>query len=255
MLVKIRRNSEVKGLIAGLVFLGVGALLILLPLLLDVDMMQAGFATQFGGFFLVVAGIITAAIFGFRTHRLKGMFRGSHLLAHWVYDPMQLRDQADRDLHSANEKNRGLFLVIAAFFVVFTLLFVAIGFLSSEADSMPGFAGIMAVVLLIVAAFAFGMPYLQHRQALRSGGEAIIAENGLFINGALHTWNPPLGMLDGVALIADGIQARLVFRLRSLARTNATAYEAYSVEVPVPPGEEATARRVEQHFQENSPPA
>lgn len=252
---KIRRNPEVKGLTAGLAILAVGVLLILLPLLLDVDMMQAGFAMQFGGFFLVVVGIITAAIFGNRAYRLKAMFRGSRLLAHWVYDPMQLRDQVDRDLQSAKEKNRGLFLIVAVFFVAFTLLFVVIGSLSGEGDNMPMFAGIMAAVLLIIAAFAFGMPYLQHRSALRSSGEAIIAENGLFINGALHTWNPPLAMLDEVALVEDGTGARLVFSLRSLARTSATAYEAYSVEVPVPPGAEATARQVEQHFHERNSPA
>jgi len=252
---KIRRNPEVTGLVAGLVILGVGALLILLPPLLDMDMMQAGFAMQFGGFFLVVVGIITAAIFGYRARRLAAMFRGSRLLAHWVYDPIQLRDQADRDLQSTKEKNRILLFIVAVFFVACVLLFLAIGFLSGEGDNMPMFVGIMAAVLLIIAAFAFGMPYLQRRRALRSSAEAVIAENGLFINGALHTWNPPLAMLDDVALVEDGTQALLVFSLRSLARTSATAYEAYSVEVPVPPGEEATARQVEQHFRERNLPA
>lgn len=248
------RNPEVKGLVAGLAILGVGALLILLPPLLDMDMMQAGFAMQFGGFFLIVVGIITAAIFGYRAYRLKAMFHGSRLVAHWVYDPMLVRDQADRDLQSTKERNRGLLLIVAVFIVACTLLFVVIGSLSGEGDNMPSFAGIMATVLLIVAAFAIGMPYLQHRRALRSSGEAVIAENGLFINGALHTWNPPLVMLDDVALVEDGTQARLVFSLRSLARTSVTAYEAYSVEVPVPPGEGVMARRVEQHFRERNLP-
>jgi hypothetical protein len=254
MSMKIRRNPEVKGLVAGLAILAAGALLILLPPLLDMDMMQAGFAMQFGGFFLTMVGIITLAIFGYRANRLQAMFRGSRLLAHWVYDPVQVRDQADRDLQSTKERNRVLLSIVAVFVVACTLLFVVIGFLSGEGDNMPIFAGIMAAVLLIVAAFAIGMPYLQQHRALHSSGEAVIAENGLFINGALHTWNPPLAMLDDVALVEDGTQARLVFSLRSLARTSATAYEAYSVEVPVPPGEGATARRVEQHFRERNRP-
>lgn len=253
-MIKIRRNPEVMGLVVGLVILGVSALLILLPPLLDVDMMQSGFALQFGGFFLAVVGSITAAIFGYRVYRLEAIFGGSRLLAHWVYDPLQLRDQADRDLRSARERNRGLLLIVAGFMAACTLLFVVIGSLSGEGDNMPTFVGIMVAVLLIVAAFALGMPYLQHRRALGSGGEALIAEHGLFINGALHTWDPPLAMLDGVALAEDGGQAYLVFHLRSLSRTSATAYEAYSVEVPIPSGQEAAARRVEEHFQARSQP-
>jgi hypothetical protein len=254
MSMKIGRNPEVKGLVVGLTILVAGALMMLLPPLLDMDMMQTGFALQFGGFFLAVVGIITAAIFGYRANRLKAMFRGSRLLARWVYDPVQVRDQADKDLQSTKERNRVILSIVAFFMVACTLLFVVIGFLNGEGDNMPLFVGIMAAVLLIVAVFAFGMPYLQQRRALSSSGEAIIAENGLFINGALHTWNPPLAMLDDVALVEDGTQTRLVFSLRSLSRTSATAYEAYCVEVPVPLGKDAAARRVEQHFQGRNQP-
>jgi hypothetical protein len=254
MSIKIGRNPEVTGLIAGLVILGAGALMMWLPPLLAMDMMQIGFALQFGGLFLVVVGLVTAAIFGFRAKRLNAMLRGSRLLAHWVYDPVQVRDQADRELRSTKERNRAILLIVAGFFVACTLLFVVMGLLSGEGDNMPLFAGIMTAVLLIIAAFAFGMPYWQHRRALRSSGEAIIAENGLFVNGALHTWNPPLARLDEVSLVEDGRQARLVFDLSSLSRTSVTAYDAYSVEVPVPPGEEATARRVEQFFRQRNQP-
>lgn len=248
----MRRNPEVAGQIAGLAILGIGVLLVLLPPLLDLDMMQAGFAMQFGGFFLAVVGFVVAAIFFYRASRLKAMFRGSHVLAHWVYDPAQVRDQAGTDLQGAKERNRVLLLIVAVFVVACTLLFVAIGFSSGEGDNMPLFVGIMAAVLLIVAAFAFGMPYLQQRRALRSSGEAIIAENGLYINGVLHTWNPPLATLEEVRLVEEGAEARLVFSLRSLSRTSATLYEAYSVNVPVPPGNEAAARQVELYFQERN---
>ena len=251
---QIRRNPEFTGLVTGLVILGVGVLLILLPLLLDMDMMQAGFALQFGGFFLAIVGLITTGIFGYRAHRLQAILSGSRLLAHWAYDPAQLQDQADKDLQSAKGRNRGLLLVVALFFVALTLLFVVLGFFSGEGDHMPLFVGIMAAALLCVAAFAFGMPYLQRRRALRSSGETYVAEHGLFINGALHTWDPPLAMLDEVRLVEDGTQQRLVFSLRSLSRASTTLYQAYSVEVPVPPGKESAARRVEQYFRERHRP-
>lgn len=245
---QIRRNPEYTGLVVGLAMLGAGALLALLPPLLAMDMMEAGFALQCGGAFLALVGLITAALFWARVRRLQAILGGSRLLVHWTYAPAQLEAQAARDLHSTQARNWGMLAIVAAFFVVFTLLFVVIGILSGEGDQMPLFAGIMAAILGIVAAFAAGMPYLQRRRAMRSSGEAYIAENGLWINGALHTWDPPLAMLDGVQLVEEGPQARLVFDLRSLSRASATMYQAYQVEVPVPPGQEDAARRVERQF-------
>ena len=252
---KSGRNTEATGLIAGLAILGAGVLMMLLPPVVGLDGMRGGFAVQFGGLFVFLTGLITAGIFGYRARRLDAMLRGSRRLAHWVYDPLQVREQADRDLRSTKERNRFLLLIVTVFMVACTLLFVLMGILSGEGDNMPLFAGIMGAVLLIVAAFAFGMPYVLHRGALRSSGEAIIAENGLFVNGALHTWNPPLAMLDEVTLVQDRSQVRLVFNLRSLSRTSATAYDAYSVEVPVPPGREAEAQRVEEYFRQLNLPA
>jgi hypothetical protein len=218
------------------------------PLLVEMDMMGGGFALQFGGLFLVVTGAITAAIFGYRVARLESLFAGKNLLAHFVYDPLQAGRQAQRDLQETKARNRMLFLVVAGFMIACIVLFTAYGYLSGEGDSMPGFVGLMLGILLLVAAAAFGVPYLQYRRAMRSSPEAYIATNGLYINGALHTWNPPLAGLNGVSLVADEEGTRLVFDLSTMSRTSATGYETYTVEVPVPPGEEAVARKVEEHF-------
>jgi len=244
----LRRNSEITGLIVGLVLALVGGLLMLLPPLLGMDGFDGGFALQFLGLFLLITGLVTAAIFGTRARRLEAMLRGQELLAHWVYDTRQKEEQARRDLATTRSRNRGLLLIVAVFVVACTLLFVVIGFLEGEEENMPGFVAIMLGVLALVAAFALGMPFLQYRRALRSSGEAVIAGNGLYLNGVMHTWNAPLALMEGVDLVDDGGQARLLFNLRSLDRTGPGGYQDYSVEVPVPPGEEATARHVEEHF-------
>ena len=244
----VRRNSEVTGLIVGLVLALVGGLLMLLPPLTGMDGFDGGFALQFLGLVVLLTGVVTAVIFAQRTRRLEAMFRGQELLAHWVYDPRQQQEQARRDLATTRGRNRLLLLLVAAFVVACTVLFVVIGFLEGEEENMPGFVAIMFGVLAVVAAFALVMPSLQYRHALRSSGEAIIAGNGLYLNGVLHTWNAPLAGMEGVELVDDGGQARLLFSLRSLDRTGPGGYQDYCVEVPVPSGEEATARRVEEHF-------
>ncbi len=246
---KMQRNPEMTGALAGAA-LGVGGLvLILLPLLAGMDMMAFGFAMQFLGLFLVVVGLVTAIVYGLRVRRLNTLLAGRTLLAHWVYSPEQLRTQAEREFQETKKRNRILYLIIAGWMVACIVLFVAVGFWQGQGDNMPVFVGIMAGVLLVVGAFAWGMPYLQRRRALRSSGEAYIATNALFVNGVLHTWDRPLAGMDGVSLVEDGGPTRLEFHLRSLSRTNVSLYEPYTVEVPVPPGEEATARRIEQHFQ------
>ena len=250
---KTRRNTEATGLIIGVMITAAGGPFILLPFLTNMDMMEGGYALQFVGLFLILIGLVTAGIFGYRAVRLRSIFSGEKLLAHWVYDPAQVEKQARRDRQEIKKANLLLFLVITGFMLACIILFVLYGYMSGQGDSMPWFIGGMVGVLLLLAAFAFGMPYVQYRRAVRSTHEAVIAPNGLYINGALHIWNAPLAGLDGVSLVEDDAEARLVFSLRY--RTGIGATETYTVEVPVPPGQEGTARRVEEHFRESNLPA
>jgi hypothetical protein len=92
------------------------------------------------------------------------------------------------------------------------------------------------------------MPYVRYRRTLHSSHEVYVATSGLYLNGVLHTWDAPLAALDDVSLVEEGGEARLVFSLRSRTGLGGGGYAPYTVEVPVPPGEEAVARRVEAHF-------
>lgn len=244
----MKRNPETVGVSVGLAILVAGGFFILLPVMADLDPMAGGIALQFAGFFLVLVGGVVGALYGYRMFRLESMFRGRRLLAYWRYGPTVVEAQAQRELEETRRRNLSQLLIVAVFLVACTLLFVLIGFLEGEEDSMLLFVAIMGAVFLVVAAFAFGMPYVQYRRAREGGHEVLIAENGLYAKGVLHTWNAPLSILDAVTLDDEGEQAQLVFHLRSLSRTSATAFRAYTVEVPVPPGEEEAARRIEAHF-------
>jgi hypothetical protein len=242
-----RRNTETTGLIVGLVMLLAGGGLALWPNLANSDMMQSGYALMCLGGFLALCGVVTSAVYGDRVARLSAMLAGRQVLAHWVYETAQVDRQAARDFKETKERNRGIFLVIAFFMLACIILFTIIGFVEGEEDSMPGFIAFMLVILLVIAAFAFGMPYLQRRQTTHSSHEAYIATNGLYVNGALHTWNSLLAKLDSVAF-ADRPEPRLVFNLRSLSSVGWIHYEPYAVEVPVPRGQEEEARRTAQRL-------
>ncbi|HSJ58135.1 MAG TPA: hypothetical protein VLC95_13210 [Anaerolineae bacterium] len=244
----MRRNTEMTGTWVGLGLLLLGGSLLLLPLVASMDMMEAGFALQCLGVFVGLTGAVTAVLFGYRARRLQSMVRGEKLLAHWTYTGPEVEAQAARDMESARQRNRLLLLLVGGFVVACTVPMTIYGYLDGEGDNMPLFVGMMAAVFVLVAVFALGMPVLQARRARGSSHEALIAENGLYVNGALHTWNAPLALLDGVSMVEEEAPARLVFSLRSLSRASATAYQSYSVEVPVPAGEEGTARKIVAHF-------
>jgi hypothetical protein len=240
-------------LIIGVIITAAGGLLILLPFLVNLDMMGGGYALQFAGLFFILIGLVTAGVFSYRAVRLNSIISGKKLLARWIYDQAEVEEEAQRDRQGNKKVNRGLFLVMMGFMLVCIILFTVYGYASGEGDSMPWFIGGMVGVLLLLAAFAFGMPYVQYRRAVRSTHEAIIAANGLYVNGTLHTWDAPLAGLDGVSLAEENERVRLVFSLRY--RTGVGATETYTVEVPVPYGQEQAARMVEQHFREANRPA
>jgi len=245
----MKPNPEMPGVYAGAGLFIVGLLLVLLPPVVRVDMMAAGYAMQFLGFFLVVAGAIVAAIFIRRARRLNALMAGRGLLARWVCPAEAQVEQAEREFQTAKWRNRLLLLIIGAWMAVMIPIFLFIDYSDGNWDDMSLFVAIMLGVLLLVGAFAAGMPYLQRLRALRTGGETVIATNALFVNGVLHTWEPPLAQMDGVELVEDGEQPCLVFHLRSLDRTNVTLYQPYDVEALVPPGQEEAARRVERYFE------
>jgi len=160
-----------------------------------------------------------------------------------VYAQTEVESQARRDRRELSRRNRALFLVMAGWMLACMALFTTAGYLTGQGDDVPLFVAIMVAVLVTVAAFAFGMPHLLARQAVRSRREAIIAGDGLYLNGAFHDWNPPMAALDGVELVRDAEGARLAFHLRSRTAPG-LRYEPYTVEAPVPQGEEETAARV-----------
>ena len=239
----LRRNPEVRGVVVGAGLVVAGLLLLTLPTLAGMDGMSGGYALGMVGLVAAILGLITAALTIPRAARLNAILSGRNVLAQWVYAQTEVESQARRDRREFSRRNRALFLVMAGWMLACMALFTTAGYLTGQGDDVPLFVAIMVAVLVTVAAFAFGMPHLLARQAVRSSREAIIASDGLYLNGAFHDWNPPMAALDGVELVRDAEGARLAFHLRSRTAPG-LRYEPYTVEAPVPQGEEETAARV-----------
>jgi len=235
------RNPEWTGLSVGLVLVALGMLMILLPPILQMDMMRSGYGIACLGSFVLLCGAITCIFYVKRVRTLDRILAGQGLLTHWKYDTRRFEQHAHRTLVARKATNRIYFLTMAFFFVLCTALFSIAGWLNGNEDEMPLFIAIMAAILGILALFAFGMPYVEFRATHRSAPDAWIATDGIYINGGLHTWRGPMEKLDSVELIAKSDEPRLVFNLRYLSRMG---WIDYPVEVPVPPGQEEAAQRV-----------
>jgi drug/metabolite transporter (DMT)-like permease len=240
----MQRTPEQGGLVTGYVLLALGLLLIVVPSAAGLDGFDGGFALAAFGLLLLAVGAITAAIYAPRVRRLRRLLAQENLLAHWVYDAPQVARQVERDRIAERKRNRGLLLIVLAWLVFWSLLFVVIGVVSGQGEDMRLFVAIMAGVGLVVAAAAFLAPRAHARRALHSSGEVCIGRDGLLLNGAYHAWAGRLARLDGVELVADQPEARLVFRLSILTGPGWLHWAPYVVEAPVPAGEMSAARRV-----------
>ena len=241
------RNSEKDGVIAGLLITGVGGLMLLLPSLTEMDMMAGGYALGFIGLFVLITGGVILWFYLARATVLAHLLAGEGLLAHWTLEAMQVQKQAAAELAETREGNRGLFWVTAILFVVIGIpaLIVPTWRDLLRGDSIAlTIVGCYFAVIPLLGLFAWGMPRLAYRRAVQAGAEVYIGQDGVFVNGALHTWKQPSTSLRHVRFNRQANPPALEFDIRTLTRLGVVYFKTYTVTVPVPAGQEAQAENV-----------
>ena len=244
----MHRNHEKTGVIVGLLITAAGVLLIFLPSLTGMEMMSGGYALRFIGLFVVITGLVILSFYRTRAATLAHLFAEKELLAHWTLDPTQVRKHAVTQLAEANENNRGVFLVTAILFVVIGIpvLVVPAWHDLERGDSLAlVIVGCYFAIIPLLGSFAWGMPRLAYKRAVEDGAEVYIGKDGVFANGALHTWKQPLTDLRQVRYNRQAKPPVLEFDIRTLTRLGVVYFKTYTVAIPVPPGQEEQAENVE----------
>lgn len=222
---------------AGVVLVGfVG---IMSPVVYNMPGMRGGFALFFLGGFVVIAGIITMAVFGFQLKALKRMLSGVGLLAHWTYTPDEWKTFTEEEYREMKGENLQKWLLVTGISLVVGIAFMLI---MRDKASVQVFAFLMGF-LVFLAFVAWLVPRLGYKRNRREPGEVFIAETGACINGAVHTWNLLDATLDSVELTPDG-------RLIVFVYSYFTRYgrETATVRIPVPAGQESRALDIVAHF-------
>lgn len=237
-----RRSPLSTGVIVGLVLLGLGLALIVVPGLLGADMMAYGYGLAALGVFLLITGLVTAIIYWQYGVAQRQVLAGQNVLAHWQYDPETWRRYAGAEFQREQADKRRLFWITTALLVV---TFGGCGILDSEVAGWM--AGVGASVIALLAFFAFVLPRVNYRRNLKRVGNVTIATNGIDMNGAFMPWDRLGGRLEGVQLCQQEDPPLLAFEVSYPARTGR---QQTTINVPIPPGQEAEAARVLAHFEQ-----
>lgn len=235
------KNSEAFGLGVGVILLMLAAGISLVPFILSLDMMQWGYGLMCIGLFVFIAGSITLFMYLFRYLRLQEIINGEHNLAHWTYTRENMLKQAKLNLEITKEENKFKLGIVWFFFILFTVIFLIIG-LANEEPGLLGFGLVMMGIAGIVSIFALVMPYVMYRNAINAAPEAIIATNGMYYQGQLHTWNRPLNFIHAIEI--DEEKCMLRFKIKYFTKLGWYKYETYMVVIPIPNGEMEKAKEI-----------
>jgi hypothetical protein len=243
------RNHEQDGVITGGIIAAAGLALLLLPTLVGLDMMAIGYALTLFGLLIFITGLVTLWLYRPRAKALARILSGQGLLAHWVYDPARAEENAAREFAEYRERNRALFIITAILIVVIGAPVLVIplardGALDGSDPIALIIVGVYFAIIPLLALVAYVTPRLAYRRALADGAHAYIAEDGVYYNGALHTWRQPLCDLLQVEVEQKGKQAMLRFELRYLTRVGVVQYDRRVTRVPVPEGQEEKAEEI-----------
>jgi hypothetical protein len=229
-------NQEVKNVAIGLLVSFIGIVLLILPLVIDMDLMNGGFALMFISFALIIpSGLITAVIYGIRAYTLQNLLNGKNTIVHWKYTPIEWKKYAEEEYKRESTDKMMLFYALVVIFVL-----VSFGLFIFAEDKEAA---------LMVSAFMFGLivfirlliyyttknTYTQNRESV---GEVYIGRNGILINKSFHSWNF-LSRLEDVRTANDN--KIIEFEYSSISKQG----RDYAVaRAPIPEGRETEAKKV-----------
>ena len=211
---------------------------IFLPFALGVDMMMGGYALVFVSSIISISALVVATFFWSRATAFKRFMDSKDILAHWNYSSEEWQHYIDLNFREEKKEKRGLYLVIAGFALFFSLIFLIINLEAGIIVLM-----VMVGLIIILAFFAFAIPYLNRAKSLRIPGEAYISASALYFNRTFYKWDFWGTKLKGVQVIQkDNSPAMLCFNY--LHPTGRAGVQETAVCVPIPRGQEETAKNI-----------
>lgn len=218
-------------------FLFLGIAMILLPLILQADMMDGGAASMFIGAFLAICSLILLPFFTKRAAIMNAIHRGEGVLAWWRYDSAAWEKEKKKQINELGAMKIGGFVLAGVFVLIGLVIFLA------EPDDMVPFLLFMLAIGAFFAALGQISPRIAAKRLENTEDEAVIHADGIFYRGTLTSWGS-MNRLEAVGW-DPAAQNKLVFCHQQFQRHG---MRRQVLRIPIPLGQEQTAVSIIDHY-------
>ena len=226
----LQRTALIWGILILVGFCGIIA-----PFVFGMDGPGGGFALAFISMIFTAGAIVATIIYSRMAQTASNFLKGENLLAHWRYSPEEWKSYTENQFTVDKSNKKTLFIILVVIAVI-----VAVVFLIINREAGVFVALVLLAVVGLVGLVAYATTRVDHSDNLKHQGEAFIGRNGVYLNRRLHIWKGLGSRLEGVTF-EEGKVPILKFAYSTL---NGTARAYYSARVPIPAGEEETAKQI-----------
>jgi hypothetical protein len=219
----------------GIAFLGL--IIIFTPGIIGMDGFDGGYALSAGGLLVALTGLIAGVIYFKLARSVDSIIRNDDVLAYWTYSPEEWRQYTEEEHKEDAAAKRGLFMLIAIIAVIVGIIMaIAIG------EDFLIIALIILGIIAVAGLAAFFSTIASYRHNKKNHGEVYITSDGVYFNQQMHIWKGMDNRLEEIFLDNDGTGlTRLTITYSALA---AYKRNSYTVRIPIPPGQEETAKKI-----------
>lgn len=203
-------------------------------LVLFVNVFEGGGAAFMVGIWIALSSLLLYRFFRRRARVLDDMIGEIGVLAHWQYDSGFMAKER-QELTADQKMIKVMGMVMGSIFWVIGL----VAFLSNP-DKMGLFALFMGMVGGLLFGVARWRAWALSRTDIYQPAEAVFTANGAYYDGQLMVWGRRPRSISIISANKTGVQR---LQLRTGGHRN-----RQSMDIPIPPGEEARARQLEQRF-------
>lgn len=193
------------------------------------------FASILMGGLLMIGGLVGMWLFGRQAVMLRRMVGGEHL-AHFTYSSQEWTRFAEWSHGEEAADKKTMWRLVFAITLVVGLGFMAV--MRDEASVLV--FGVLMALMAVLRLLAAGLPRLALRHHLQRPGEVYVGEEGLFLNGTVHSWTGLGARLDRAVFESAPLpHLRLVYSYLMMAGRSLYFFRNFvTVRVPVPAGRE-----------------
>jgi hypothetical protein len=214
-----------------------GIIMIFLPGITGMDGFKGGFALAFFGAFVVVVGIISVLVVGRFDRIAARILKKENIIAHWTYSAEDWKQYTEEEHAADKTDKRHLFILVAIISIIVGIIVLII-----FPDDLLLIIYIVLGIIAMIGLTAYLSAAAPYRWNKKHPGEVYIARDGAYLNRQLHIWNGMGTRLSNASYEEGNLslpRIKIEYSSPSLTMGN-----YYTARIPVPRGQEETAKEI-----------